>query len=161
MNNLKNYLIPVSESLSKDYITENAVVNFFNKKWKVEVWYNLPEDRLEEGKKAFKEFLKNSSSISSKIESQFCKEIMDIGWYEDLVEDNMVPKTLTKYSEIPELTLGFVEVTCTYKSKSIVVCPSGGFEIDPEHGWALALLKNNWIGHLSYDGGVHNEYAKY
>ena len=42
MNNLKSYLIPVSESLSKDYITENAVVNFFNKKWKVEVWYNLP-----------------------------------------------------------------------------------------------------------------------
>ena len=77
MNNLKNYLIPVSESLSKDYITENAVVNFFNKKWKVEVWYNLPEDRLEEGKKVLKEFLKNSSSISSKIESQFCKEIMD------------------------------------------------------------------------------------
>ena len=88
MNNLKSYLIPVSESLSKDYITKNAVVKFFNKKWKVEVWYNLPEDRLKEGKKAFKEFLKNSSSISSKIESQFCKEIMDIGWYEDLVEDN-------------------------------------------------------------------------
>ena len=35
MNNLKSYLIPVSESLSKDYITKNAVVNFFNKNGKL------------------------------------------------------------------------------------------------------------------------------
>ena len=143
------------------FITEKVLVNFFNKQWEVSVWYNLPEDRLEEGKKALNNFLKKSSSISSKIESQFCKEVMNLGYYEDLVEDNMVPKKLTKYSEIPELTLGYIEVTYTYKSKSIVVCPSGGFEIDPEHGWAIALLKNKWIGHLSDDGAIHNEYAKY
>ena len=136
-------------------------VNFFNEMWKAKVWYNLPEDRLEEGKAALKSFVRNSKSISSKIESQFCKEVMDIGFYYDLVEDNIVPETLTKYSEIPGLTLGFIEVTTTYKSRSIVVCPSGGFEIDPEHGWALAFLKNKWIGHLSETGAIHNEYAKY
>ena len=143
------------------FITEEVLVNFFNKQWKVSVWYNLPEDRLKEGKKALKDFLKNSSSISSKIEFQFCKEVMNLGYYEDLVEDNMVPKNLTKYSEIPKLTLGSIEVTYTYNSKSIVVCPSGDFEIDPEHGWAIALLKNKLIGHLSESGGIHNEYSKY
>ena len=53
----------------KDYEIKNKKVNFFGSNWSTDVYFDLPENRLEEGKKALISFLKKSSSISSKIEN--------------------------------------------------------------------------------------------
>ena len=143
----------------KDYEIKNQKVNFFGSNWSTDVYFDLPENRLEEGKKALISFLKKSSSISSKIENWFCHSIVDNPWYPDVVKYEDAPEKINSYKDIPGLTLGWIEVTTTYRTKKIVVCLCGGYDIDYEHGWAIALINNKIVGNLADSGSIHNEYA--
>ena len=79
--------------------------------------------------------------------------------YSDVVKYEGLPEKNDSYSDIPGLTLGTIEVTTTYRSNKIVVCPQGRYNVDPEHGWAYVLINNKIVGNLSERGSIHNEYC--
>lgn len=134
-------------------------VSYFGKKWNCNVYLNVPEERVDEAKAALNKFLSASSSLSSKYESWMINQIKNNPYFEFAVEDNVVPKNISKYIDIPDLRLNDIEVSTTYRTKKMVVIISGGYAIDEEHGWAIAFVNNKVIGNLSESGSIHNEYA--
>ena len=119
----------------------------------------MPEERVDEAKAALNRFISASNSLSTKYESWMINQIKSFSWFDDLVDEKVITKNISKYTDIPDLTLCDIEVATTYRSKKIVVIISGGYAIDEEHGWAIAFINNKPVGKLSESGSIHNEYA--
>ena len=142
------------------WIEDNAKnVSYFGKKWNCNTYINVPEERVDEAKAALNRFISASNSLSTKYESWMINQIKSFSWFDDLVDEKVITKNISKYTDISDLTLCDIEVATTYRTKKIVVIISGGYAIDEEHGWAIAFINNKPVGKLSESGSIHNEYA--
>lgn len=142
------------------WIKDNSKgVSYFNKKWNCDTYIHVPEEHVDEAKAALNKFISVSNSLSTRYESWMINQIKRFSWFNELVEEKIIPKNISKYTDIPDLTLGDIEVATTYRTKKIVVIISGRYAIDEEHGWAIAFINNKPVGNLSESGSIHNEYV--